>query len=85
VAFARLAAAVEADADADAGEAEDGSAGAAPDEDPSPATVPVTGAVAEPSALVTALTTDPAEPVTESAETGDVSRPGAGRSPMVAA
>jgi hypothetical protein len=74
-----------AEAEADAGGAEGGSAGAAPDEDRPPEAVPVTGAVAGPSALVTAPTTDPAEPVTESAETGDVSRPGAGRSPMVAA
>jgi hypothetical protein len=62
-----------------------GAEGAAPDEDCPPAAVPVTGAVAEPSALVTAPTTDPAEPVTESAETADVTRPGAGRSSMVAA
>jgi hypothetical protein len=57
--------------------------GAAAGEDDAPGPVAVTGAVAEPSVLVTVPIVDPARPVTESAgpglpDAGDVIRAGAG-------
>jgi hypothetical protein len=71
-----------------AAEPEGGAEGAAPEEANPPGSVPVTGAVTEPSAAVTVLTADPTEPVTASAEaglpedglpvTGDAIRAGAG-------
>jgi hypothetical protein len=71
-----------------AGEPEGGAECGAPEEANPPGSVPVTGAVTEPSAAVTVLTADPTEPVTASAEaglpedglpvTGDAIRAGAG-------